>query len=67
VYFWVTLAPSLFLGKVVIRETIAVWVLSAAGLNPEIVIVSSLLIWVLNLFIPTVVSLIVSKPPIGLS
>lgn len=67
VYFWVTLAPSLFLGKVVIRETIAVWVLSAAGLNPEIVIVSSLLIWVLNLFIPTVVSVIVSKPPIGLS
>jgi hypothetical protein len=67
VYFWVTLAPSLFLGKIVIRETIAVWVLSAAGLNPEVVIVSSLLIWMLNLFVPTIISLIICKPPNGLS
>jgi hypothetical protein len=67
VYFWVTLSPSLFLGKIVIRETIAVWVLTSAGLDPEIVIVSSLSIWILNLFIPTVISLILCKPPIGIS
>ncbi len=67
VYFWVTLSPSLFLGKIVIRESISVWVLSAAGLNPTIVVLSSLSIWILNLFIPTILSLIFCKPPIGSS
>ena len=67
VYFWVTLSPSLFLGKIVIRESISVWVLSAAGLQPSIVVLSSIGIWVLNLFIPTIFSLIFCKAPIATS
>jgi hypothetical protein len=63
VYFWVTLSPSLFLGKIVIRESVAVWVLAAAGLDPTIVILSSLSIWVMNLFIPTILSLFFCKAP----
>jgi hypothetical protein len=63
VYFWVTLSPSLFLGKIVIRESVAVWVLSAAGLEASIVILSSLSIWLINLFIPTIFSLFFCKPP----
>jgi hypothetical protein len=63
VYLFVTLSPSLFLGKIVIRESIAVWVLTAAGINPTIVVFSSLTIWLLNLFIPTITSLIFYKSP----
>lgn len=63
VYFWVTLSPSLFLGKIVIRESVAVWVLAAAGLDPSVVILSSLSIWVMNLFIPTLLSLLFCKAP----
>jgi hypothetical protein len=60
-YLWVTLAPSLFLGKLAIRESVAIWVLGAAGMNELTVLVSSFLIWTLNLLLPTLVGLIICK------
>jgi hypothetical protein len=63
VYFWVTLSPSLFLGKIVIRESIAIWVLSSAGVEAGPVILASLSIWILNLFIPTIFSLLLCQSP----
>lgn len=61
VYLWVTLVPSLFMGKLAIRETVAIWVLSVAGMGELTVLISSFLIWTLNLLLPTVIGLIICK------
>lgn len=62
-YLWVTLAPSLFLGKLAIRESVAIWVLGAAGagMNELSVLVASFLIWTLNLLVPTLLGLIICQ------
>lgn len=61
VYLWVTLAPSLILGKLAIRESISIWVLTFAGMGEFSVLISSFLIWTINLLIPTIVGLIICK------
>jgi hypothetical protein len=60
VYLLVTLVPSLFLGKLVIRESIAVFVLTSAGIGIQhwIVLVSSLSIWMVNLLLPSFLALL---------
>ena len=60
-YFWITLAPSLFLGKLGVRESVAVWVFVAAGMDELAVVCSAFSIWVMNLFVPTVLSLMFLK------
>ena len=60
-YFWITLAPSLFLGKLGVRESVAVWVFVAAGMDEMSVVLSAFSIWVMNLFVPTVLSLLFLK------
>ena len=60
-YFWVTLAPSLFLGKLGVRESVAVWVFAAAGISEFTVLIAAFSIWVMNLFLPTIVSLVILK------
>lgn len=61
VYLWVTLVPSLFMGKLAIRETVSIWVLTVAGMGEFTVLISSFLIWTMNLLIPTIVGLIICK------
>ena len=60
-YFWVTLAPSLFLGKLGVRESVAVWVFAAAGMPDFTVLIATFSIWAMNLFLPTVISLVILK------
>lgn len=48
IYFWSTLAPSLWLGKLVIRESIALWILLPIIGHPEIILLTSVSLWVLN-------------------
>lgn len=62
-YFWVTLAPSMFLGKLAVRESVAVWVLGIAGCATAPVLIASFGIWLVNLFLPTIVGLIVLRIP----
>ncbi len=59
IYLLVTLVPSLFLGKLLIRESIAVFVLMNAGMGIQnwVVLISSLTIWTINLLIPSVIAL----------
>jgi uncharacterized membrane protein YbhN (UPF0104 family) len=57
-YFWVTLAPSLFFGKVVIRDSIALWVLVAVIANSSTIVVASFSIWIINLLLPTLFSVL---------
>lgn len=61
VYFWVTLAPSLFMGKIAIRESIAIWVLTLAGMGELTVLISSFLIWTFNLLLPTLLGLVICE------
>ena len=61
VYLWVTIAPSLILGKLAIRESIAIWVLALAGMGELTVLICSFLIWTFNLLIPTIVGLFICK------
>jgi hypothetical protein len=61
VYLWITLAPSLFLGKLAIRESISIWVLGIAGMSDLSVLISSFSIWTLNLLLPTLIGLVVCE------
>ncbi len=54
-YLISTLTPSLFFGKLLIRETTALYVLGTLIENPAVIIVSSLSLWVLNLGIPSLI------------
>jgi uncharacterized membrane protein YbhN (UPF0104 family) len=60
-YLFITLSPSLFLGKLIIRESISLYVLSPLLLQEWSIVFSSLIIWVINLLIPTIIGLFVSK------
>jgi uncharacterized membrane protein YbhN (UPF0104 family) len=60
-YFWVTLTPSLLLGKVIIRDSVAVWVLTSIMIPGPAILFSSFSIWVINLVLPTLVSIVFIK------
>jgi hypothetical protein len=62
-YLWVTLAPSLFLGKLVVRESVNVWVLTAAGMPASIIVLASLVTWIGNLFVPTLIAIFAASKP----
>ncbi len=63
VYLFVTLIPSVFLGKVIIRETVAVFVLSQVtiGLDSIGIFTASFTVWVINLFIPLIIALLLLR------
>jgi hypothetical protein len=63
VYLFVTLVPSLFFGKVIIRDSVAVFVLSQAGIGigGMEIFAASFLVWVLNLFIPLLIALVLLR------
>lgn len=52
-----SILPSLIMGKLVIRETVALVILSSFIPNSAIIIVSSLSLWVINLGIPSLIGL----------
>lgn len=56
IYLFTSFVPSLWSGKVVIRETAAIMVFAASNvLVPDIVLIS-LLIWIINLVLPATIS-----------
>ncbi len=61
IYLLVTLVPSPFLGKIGIRDSIAVWVFGFSGVDSYLVLVSSLFIWLINLLVPTLFGLLICK------
>lgn len=56
-YLIVTLTPTLIFGKLVVRETIGLLVLGSFILNPTVIIVASLFLWLINLGIPALTGL----------
>jgi hypothetical protein len=56
VFFWSTLIPSLWLGKLGIRESMALWILGAYTNQLEIVLCSSLILWFVNQGITAIIA-----------
>ena len=63
VYLITMIFPSLFLGKLGVKELIAVSVLGALGFNEFVIVTSSLLIWAVNSLLPALVGIIICKRP----
>jgi len=61
IFLWTTLVPSLWLGKLVIRESIALVVLGSVGFGQVEILTSSILIWFINLALPSLISLFICK------
>lgn len=54
-----SILPSLIMGKLVIRETVALIVLGSFVSNNAIIILSSLSLWMINLGVPALIGLII--------
>ncbi len=61
VYLLTMLVPSLFLGKIGVRESIALLVLSSLGINEVSILVASTLIWLINTLSPALVGLVICR------
>lgn len=61
IFLWTTLVPSLWFGKLVIRESIALLVLGSVGFGQVEILTSSILIWIFNLAIPSLLGIIICK------
>lgn len=61
VYLITILVPSLFLGNVGIRESIALLILAPLGLNEVSILAASFLIWLLNTLSPALLGLIICR------
>ncbi len=63
VYLITTMVPSLFLGKLGVKEAISLGVLGALGMNEFSIIFASLIIWFVNSMGPALVGLIICDRP----
>jgi len=61
IFLWTTLVPSLWLGKLIIRESIALLVLGSIGFGQVEILTSSILIWLINLAFPALISIFICK------
>ena len=61
IFFLITLTPSLFFGKVIVRESIAVSVFSYVGMGSIPAAFASFTTWIFNLLIPAMIALIFVK------
>jgi uncharacterized membrane protein YbhN (UPF0104 family) len=54
-YLIMTLIPSPLLGKLLIRESVALFVIGAMSINSSTILLSTVLIWFINLSIPAII------------
>ena len=63
IYFIAILVPSLFLGKLGVKEVISIGVLSTLGMNEFSIVFASLGIWFVNSLAPAALGLIICNRP----
>jgi MFS family permease len=61
IFLWTTLMPSLWFGKLMIRESIALLVLGAIGYGQVEILTSSILIWLINLAFPALIGVFICR------
>jgi uncharacterized membrane protein YbhN (UPF0104 family) len=54
VYLLMTLIPSLFFGKLFVRESVAVFVFSYIGIETPLILIVAFLLWLINLALPAI-------------
>jgi hypothetical protein len=54
-YLIMTLIPSPLIGKLLIRESVALFVLGAMSINSTAILMSTVIIWFINLSIPAII------------
>lgn len=57
VFFWATLIPSLWFGKLVVRESMALWILSPLTGNPAVILFASVFLWIMNQAVPAAIGI----------
>lgn len=60
-YCAITLSPSLFMGKLIVRETVAVTVLSIIGIPVPIILMAALSTWLINQILPAILATLFVK------
>jgi len=60
-YLLTLIAPSLFLGKIGVKESIAIVVLGSIGVNEFSILFASLTVWLVNNISPTLFGLLITK------
>ena len=57
----ITISPSLFMGKLIVRETVAVSILTLIGLPTSVILLAALSTWLLNQIIPALIATLLVK------
>ena len=60
-FLFTSLTPGLFFGKIIVRESIAIWVLGMFFVPDHISLLSSISIWTINLLLPNLLILFILK------
>jgi hypothetical protein len=60
-YGAITSAPSLFFGKIIVRETIALSILALAGIAGPIILLAAFSTWLINQILPVVLATLLLK------
>lgn len=65
VFFWSTLIPSLWFGKLFIRESMALLILAPLTSEPSVILLTSLILWSINQILPSLLGIpfITKKTP----
>ncbi len=66
-YLFMTFTPGLFFGKIIVRETVAVWLLGLYAIPDAVSLSAAFLIWVANLALPCLLGLAFVKKPVSVS
>ena len=60
-YGTITVAPSLFFGKIIVRETLALTILGLAGLAGPIILLAAFSTWLINQMVPVLIATLLLK------
>lgn len=61
VYLVSALIPTLLLGKLGVRESVGILILTGLGIGELTILVSSLIVWLMNLVFPTLLAIVLVK------
>ena len=57
----ITLSPSLFFGKIIVRETIALTILSLVGIAGPTILLAAFATWLINQILPVLIATLLLK------
>tara|TARA_B110000879_G_scaffold135106_1_gene176762 strand:+ start:120 stop:329 length:210 start_codon:yes stop_codon:yes gene_type:complete len=57
----ITVSPSLFFGKIIVRETIALTILSLAGITGPTILLAAFSTWFINQIVPVLIATLLLK------